>query len=84
VPLCTGAEEDGEAYFGVVLAFSPLPGLPAPIVLGLAVLEALDVVEALELREELLLEEPQPASTQSAATARNVAAALLIGQRTLA
>jgi hypothetical protein len=80
VPLWTGAEDGGEANFGVVLTFSPLPGLPAPIVFDC---EELDVLAEPELLEELA-EDPQPAASNSAAQKTNVGAALLIGERTLA
>jgi hypothetical protein len=59
-----------------VLAFSPLPGLPAPIVLGFVALAALEELE--------LPDDPQPASSASVAQAIVVDRALLIGDRTLA
>jgi hypothetical protein len=72
--------DDGEAYFGVVSAFSPLPALPLPIVFDV---DVLDVVRTLELLEELL-EDPQPPRSASAAQSISVEMPLLIRAPTLA
>jgi hypothetical protein len=84
MPLLIGEDDGGEAYFGVVVGFSPLPALPAPIVLVLDVLCVLGGCEALELLDELLLDDPQPASARSARATIDVEMTLLIGAPTLA
>ena len=71
MPLWTGAEDGGAAYFGVVLAFSPPPAVVA--------VEVLDELEPVEL-----LEDPQPAASTSVAQAISVDRPLLIGAGTLA
>lgn len=77
MPLCTGAEGDGETYFGVALTFRA----PAAVV-GVVVLELL-----VELLVELLLElldDPQPAASTSAEQANSVDRPLFIAACTLA
>jgi hypothetical protein len=60
MPLCTGAEDEGEAYFGVVSVFSP----PAAGACG-AVLVGVE----LPLLLAFVLDDPHPAASNSAAQA---------------
>jgi len=80
IPLCTGADADGEANLGVVVAFSSPPAVP--------VAASVEEPEAgVELVAELLLElleDAQPAAPSSAAQAISVDRPLLIGGPTLA
>jgi ornithine carbamoyltransferase len=74
VPLCTGEEDDGEAYLGVVSLFRPAD------VDVFGVLAAVELAELLELEELelLLLDDPQPATSTSAEQAIKTGKPLLI------